>query len=935
MSNLLHIVNTGSAGHAENPGLTEVSSSHKHSIPIGSGVEKARLSAQVPDDIVSCLKGQPAESEVQAQLQWLLASTHEGTNIRIPSPRSSRILRVILDHTVPDLWESSKKIQVLLIQCLSSLPGISGLVSKILSTAEAVSSRPKAEVATRDGDAQHDRYVVLLERILSQDAFLQDSWRNLSSIDNTSRRRILWKELTTLITSGKIISAVARYQDATNSERSSWVASGYQYSSHLAGWILEMGLSIQNNDLQGWEAATALLSKGFGLGYAKDLIKSLLANIFGQGYKDIRIIARLARDLRPLDQKRFIDHLIVALQSVLPQSNKESLRISQESAVISSVVSDSDALNAQIATWLKDPRTACTVPRTSRRAMVAVATVEQEACAEVILLCAGHVKRLDPQKLKSLARSSIHTNGVSNRLNASSQRSRMLGMCVGMGISRLVDEGSMIMNFDVDDVKSQYAQHLMELVDTRDTTGSLNELTPSKNQVSESAQIKTNSSKTASTKTVRNISATPALSLGTGPRIVEVLSDDEDGDLVPYAKPDSDPEDDDEDPTLVNRNKSKAPVYIKDLMSGLRDDENYDRHKLSLENAAPLIRRKAKFGKEVSDHALELSLTLIGLQDTFETDNFIELRLQALIALLLSDPSELGPVYARHVFEGDYSLSQRGTLLSAIGLGARELAGYKDEDALNPQIGNANSFASKRLPDKYHSIYAAPRSTTKTLPSTPLNAISASLTDFIMAPLAAQAADSATGPTALKVRTFSSRLSSKANRTKAIPNALAATLADSFFTPLAGFFYTHTRTSSSHYVFSAPFFLSTYLITLAVLLHASGPSTRSLAQLTTDFWALLLSARRAASDDTAVLRALLFGFLTLLEVNQDDTRAVAADHGRELVETREWVSDVYGRLAGGDEESDRLRGLAAGVLVKCGEVMEKWQRLLVGDMMDY
>jgi telomere length regulation protein len=38
--------------------------------------------------------------------------------------------------------------------------------------------------------------------------------------------------------------------------------------------------------------------------------------------------------------------------------------------------------------------------------------------------------------------------------------------------------------------------------------------------------------------------------------------------------------------------------------------------------------------------------------------------------------------------------------------------------------------------------------------------------------------------------------------------------------------------------------------------------------------------------------------------------------------------------SGGDED-ERVRGLAAGVVVRCQEVVEKYQRRMVGDLMDY
>jgi len=44
---------------------------------------------------------------------------------------------------------------------------------------------------------------------------------------------------------------------------------------------------------------------------------------------------------------------------------------------------------------------------------------------------------------------------------------------------------------------------------------------------------------------------------------------------------------------------------------------------------------------------------------------------------------------------------------------------------------------------------------------------------------------------------------------------------------------------------------------------------------------------------------------------------------------------VFERLGGGSVEGERVRMLAAGVLVRCREVVEGWQRLMVGDMADF
>ncbi len=104
--------------------------------------------------------------------------------------------------------------------------------------------------------------------------------------------------------------------------------------------------------------------------------------------------------------------------------------------------------------------------------------------------------------------------------------------------------------------------------------------------------------------------------------------------------------------------------------------------------------------------------------------------------------------------------------------------------------------------------------------------------------------------------------------------------------------------------------------------------------MTSEFWDLLLSLRSASADDSTVLEALLFSFLTILEVNEDK-RSIAQDHSKELLETQDWAQLVFERARGGDEEGDRVRMLAASVLVRTREVVEKHQRLLLGDMFDF
>jgi len=87
--------------------------------------------------------------------------------------------------------------------------------------------------------------------------------------------------------------------------------------------------------------------------------------------------------------------------------------------------------------------------------------------------------------------------------------------------------------------------------------------------------------------------------------------------------------------------------------------------------------------------------------------------------------------------------------------------------------------------------------------------------------------------------------------------------------------------------------------------------------------------------DIVVMEGLLFSFMTILELNEDKRQLVEA-HGRQMLETQEWVEGVFGRVgSGGSEEDERVRMLAAGVLVRIREVVEKYQALLMGDLTSF
>ena len=162
-----------------------------------------------------------------------------------------------------------------------------------------------------------------------------------------------------------------------------------------------------------------------------------------------------------------------------------------------------------------------------------------------------------------MSRSSIYINAISNRLAASSPKSRFLGMIVGATISKLVDSTDKRMIFsseEIDSAEGRWYQSLIHLTDSVGSIGDLKSLPSAEKSLPKTTS--TNRGKFTNTDIDNKSNVTSKII-----SIEELEEDDnettsEDDDVPTYEKPDTDEEDEDEDPTLVQRNKPLAPVLV-------------------------------------------------------------------------------------------------------------------------------------------------------------------------------------------------------------------------------------------------------------------------------------------------------------------------------------------------------------------------------------
>ncbi|KAI6783754.1 DNA replication checkpoint protein-like protein [Emericellopsis cladophorae] len=939
-----------------------------------------------PDAALDGLKAQPDYDQLISILECLCRSPGATSpfSLHTPSPTSAAIIHTLVTEIAPNYWivlqdhsnedDAGVHDLELFVDCLRSVAGINALVANVKALLQEI--KLSARDSKRPDSKLHiSIFIELLATVLHGNTAIRRVWfASTTGLHSEALRTAQSQSLLSILTSGKLLSVAAEAVSVIGhdgvKQDCRWLADGPDFSRWLGSNIVACVRSQHQEPPLLF--CSSLFHRGLSLGYADNLIETLTNDLLLHQDGDPELFGNVCLSSPSQTRKvlaTLLQHLSARfLDSLALQQDGSDPTIAAVAGLIHSVTKGHDSRVQELVRWCTSASGAGLGHATAlRRSVIAVlaqdrdvttdvlekslaqfgdglyirhaAILQQDVHAEILLLSAGYVSRASPVKLAMLLRSSAYLGSISNRIAATQVRARFLGMVVGEVLSSLVDSKGQKLDFKMEELDTEDAARLKALAQVKDVVGSSEALLSQDLPVVHKVQTTPQQSKPPKKK------PKPALEPITSvkPRtIIEIVDDsdeeEEDDDLVPYAKG-SDPEDSDDDATLVQRNKLRPPVYVRDLINYFRDSESYEKQKLALQTAPSLLRRKANYGTEVSAHADELANLMVAVQDKFEMEDFDELKLQSLVALVVSQPKTMGPWFARTFFQGDYSLSQRTTILVTLGLAARELAGYGESKR------QVDAFASKRLPENIERLYLSdqtrsstvPGSSLKTLPPTALDNVTRSLTSTFLEPLAAEAADTSLGPDALKLQTFTKRYKSSAGkkpRVRAIPNTTAAVLAGSFFSPLTAHFQVALRSAKP--VVLNQVLLGVYLQTLGVIIHAAGPSTLSLPQLTSELWDLLLSVRQHVLGALSSLKGWHVAMSSLIAVNEGDMRGLCQSQGRQVVETREWVSGVFERTRGDDGgEENEVKMLAAGVLIRLGEAMEKYQALLMGDMIGF
>ncbi|OQD72946.1 hypothetical protein PENDEC_c018G04184 [Penicillium decumbens] len=951
---------------------------------------------------IDLLKSHPSREEISAVLAALdpfnASRKIQDLDIRVPGPTTAQILQLLVSTIVPAHWASlnakdkranDTKIRAALLRCLSSVAGIGSLVAQLRSLiATARATAQQAEGSSSSiiiGDL-----LSVIAALLEPKDFLHRLYAETSSLyDNRTRQQVAWREFVSLVAAGKILStaaeALAVSKETESPSSIAWVGDGPRYASWLGSNIAYMVSKLKADEEEDWSSVAFLTGRALSLGYSDQVVREIYSGLLlSQSFPGQ--FGLLLDSLRQPEQVSVVEAIFRNIQKLYFPDDLAGTFISPVgsngviagvAALCSAIIGDRPFLKSQVLEWLSKSQGGSIQTIGLRRALLAtyndrnelesllvrsleqfgdkfcirhLPDITQSATAQLILLASGRLNSLDSNKLNDIGRTGAFLNAVSNRIAASSTRARFLGMIIGTGMSELIEEPGKAMKFDLEEMQSEEALWYLSLTKVCDKIGSPESIKSLQKTLS-TTQKPAQEARSHQSRTPNVRSSRPQTSKIVA---IEEIDDsgeetDEDVDLIPYEKPDDDAEDDDEDPTLVQRNKPTAPVYIRDLITYLRDSENVERQHLAITTAPSLIRRKIGFGTELAEQIEELALTIVGLQNDNNHPQFHESRLQSMIALIVSQPVKMGRWFTAIFFDGDISQVQRSAVLTALGLGAREVAGNGEADAkaLGLPSLKDTAFPSKRLSPALEAMFLGAK-------ESPIATLTREMSHTSLQPLAADAADSLTGPNALKVRTFSSRMEvekkrqqREAERQKSTVKDVYKVLAEGFFYPLQGRFEImmlqfSSSSAPSYNPFFVPHILTLFVQTLSLILSTAGPHTPYLPGLTQATLSLLLSLHTSpVSSEPTVTAALLNLFLALVDLNiasgSNGEERLVTEHATQVIELREWASGVFDRMPVGKtspgaptDPQDQVRTLAAGVMVRLGEVIERYQGRLMG-----
>lgn len=247
---------------------------------------------QSPEDALEALKSKPGSDLLVRVLRWLESSTHEieSFNIKIPSPKAAQIIFVLVAEIIPDYWNSltgkitsvQLKQKRSLLRCLSNISGIGAITARLRFFLDLEDNPQRdGQSSSRSKSQGLEELLGVLESLLNGSGFVFSIWIDINSLfSNLSQRALSWKEFTTTLAGGRLLSLAAEAchvinETSSNASRGSWIGNGSQYCAWLGENIAYLLMNFGGKQVEDWKALALLVNRALKLGYTGRSISRL------------------------------------------------------------------------------------------------------------------------------------------------------------------------------------------------------------------------------------------------------------------------------------------------------------------------------------------------------------------------------------------------------------------------------------------------------------------------------------------------------------------------------------------------------------------------------------------------------------------------------------------------------------------------------------
>lgn len=252
--------------------------------------ESRQIAVFTPENALETLKSQPRTSEVVVVLNYLdpTVPAEEHFSIIAPGSTAAQILHVLVSITIPDHWKnltaedeleaSSKgkgigtkhKTRAALLRCLSSVPGIGIILAQLRKLLAGLSS-PVEDGKSPGSHAVIKDLLTVMSSLLKPQYLLLHIHSGISKYAvNNVQKQVIWKELTSYLAAGKVLSTAAeafKSIDELASSKLSWISEGSAYASWLGGQITTMAMNLERGDTDAWSCLSSFTGRSLSLGY--------------------------------------------------------------------------------------------------------------------------------------------------------------------------------------------------------------------------------------------------------------------------------------------------------------------------------------------------------------------------------------------------------------------------------------------------------------------------------------------------------------------------------------------------------------------------------------------------------------------------------------------------------------------------------------------